>query len=112
MSIQADEHDRQFRGRGSMDDKEQEQEQDEFLEAHLHEDENENSGISEKDRELEKKWTEIKDDFRKKYSDLSNVDVSYAPGEFGIMLGRIQKKTGKSHAQLRDEINRWKLGGR
>lgn len=67
----------------------------------------ENPGDYNEDKELEAKWQKIRDPFRREYSSLTDADLSYREGEFGLMLGRIGSKTGMSPSQLRHRILTW-----
>lgn len=51
-------------------------------------------------------WNEIKGKLKKKYGDLTDDDLKYADGKEDELLGRLQKKTGKTRDQLKNEINR------
>ncbi len=56
---------------------------------------------------LEDKWYDIEDEYRTKYSILTNDDVYYDQGRFVEMLERIGKKRGKTRQQIRREIENW-----
>lgn len=49
------------------------------------------------------RWNEIKGKVKKEYADLTDNDLKYEEGQEEEMLGRLQKKTGKS----REELNTW-----
>jgi len=51
-------------------------------------------------------WNEIKGKLKKKYGDLTDDDLKYADGKEDELLGKLQKKTGKTKEQLSDEINK------
>ena len=57
--------------------------------------------------QLEGKWKQIKGDFKMRYANLTDDDVTFAEGKFDEMLGRLQEKTGKRKDQLREEIKYW-----
>lgn len=59
------------------------------------------------DEVLEAKWRIMKDSFRRKHSALTDRDLTYKQGEFGLMLGRIGEKIGVSERNLRDTIFNW-----
>jgi len=59
------------------------------------------------DEILEAKWKIMKGAFKREYSDLTDEDLTYRQGEFGLMLGRIGKKTGISERRLRSTIFNW-----
>ncbi|HET8736287.1 MAG TPA: CsbD family protein [Pricia sp.] len=56
--------------------------------------------------QLEGKWKQVKGQFKQKYGDLTDDDVTYSEGKFDEMLGRLQERTGKTKEQLKDEIDR------
>lgn len=49
-------------------------------------------------------WNEIKGKMKQKYADLTDDDLNYAEGKADELLGRLQKKTGKSKEELKREI--------
>ena len=51
-------------------------------------------------------WNEIKGKLKQKYGDLTDDDLKYADGKEDELLGKLQKKTGKTKEQLADEINK------
>lgn len=57
--------------------------------------------------QLEGKWKQIKGQFKQKYGEVTNDDVTYAEGKFDDMLGRLQERTGKTKEQIKDEIDKW-----
>ncbi|MGI0106582.1 CsbD family protein [Salinimicrobium sp. WS361] len=59
------------------------------------------------DDQIEGKWKQIKGQFKQKYGDLTDDDVTYHEGRFDEMLGRLQEKTGRSKEELKKEIDRW-----
>lgn len=56
------------------------------------------------DQELKGNWNQIKGKLKQQYGDLTDDDLTYTEGKFDEMLGRIQKKTGKTKDQLRSEM--------
>ncbi|MBW2961163.1 CsbD family protein [Mesonia aestuariivivens] len=56
--------------------------------------------------ELEGKWNQIKGNFKQKYGNVTDDDVTYSEGKFDEMLGRLQEKTGKSKEELQKEIEK------
>lgn len=50
-------------------------------------------------------WNEIKGKLKQEYADLTDDDLTYAEGKEDELLGRLQKKTGKSKDELRSKIN-------
>ena len=51
-------------------------------------------------------WNEIKGKLKQKYSDLTDDDLAYAEGKEDELLGRLQKKTGRTKQELKEEINK------
>lgn len=56
--------------------------------------------------EFKGNWNEVKGKLKQKYSDLTDDDLMYAEGKEDELLGRMQKKTGKTKEELKDEINK------
>ena len=54
--------------------------------------------------QLKGKWNQVKGQFKQKYGNLTDDDLTFAEGKFEEMLGRIQEKTGKRKEELRHEI--------
>ncbi|CAN5147058.1 CsbD family protein [soil metagenome] len=51
-------------------------------------------------------WNVIKGKLKKKYGDLTDDDLKYADGKEDELLGKLQKKTGKTRDELSNEINK------
>lgn len=51
-------------------------------------------------------WNEVKGKLKQKYGDLTDDDLSYVEGKEDELLGRLQKKTGKSKEELKEEIDK------
>ncbi|MFO7850952.1 MAG: CsbD family protein [Bacteroidales bacterium] len=51
-------------------------------------------------------WNEMKGKIKQKYGDLTDDDLAYAEGKEEELLGRLQKKTGKSRQELIDQLNK------
>ena len=49
-------------------------------------------------------WNEIKGKLKQKYADLTDDDLTYAEGKDDELLGRLQKKLGRTKEEIRDEI--------
>ena len=52
-------------------------------------------------------WNEIKGKLKQKYGELSDNDLVYAEGKEDEMLGRLQKRLGKTKDELRSEIEKF-----
>ncbi len=48
-------------------------------------------------------WNDIKGNIKKKYADLTDDDLLYEEGKDDELLGRVQKKIGKT----KEEIKSW-----
>nr|MBC7611846.1 CsbD family protein [Pseudopedobacter sp.] len=53
--------------------------------------------------EIKGNWNEVKGKAKQQYSDLTDDDLKYQEGQEDEMLGRVQKKLGKT----RDEVVDW-----
>lgn len=51
-------------------------------------------------------WNEVKGKLKQKYGDLTDDDLKYADGKEDELLGKLQKKTGKTKDELANEINK------
>jgi uncharacterized protein YjbJ (UPF0337 family) len=49
-------------------------------------------------------WNEMKGKLKQKYGQLTDDDLAFAEGKEDELLGRLQKRLGKSRDQLRSEI--------
>src|SRR5438067_10219737 len=49
-------------------------------------------------------WNEVKGKLKQKYGQLTDDDLSFAEGEEDELLGRLQRRLGKSKEDLRAEI--------
>jgi uncharacterized protein YjbJ (UPF0337 family) len=55
--------------------------------------------------ELKGKWNGVKGKLKQKYGQLTDDDLSFAEGKEDELLGRLQKKLGKSKEALRAEFD-------
>lgn len=55
--------------------------------------------------EIKGNWNQIKGKLKQKYAELTDDDLTYAEGETENLLGKLQKKTGKTKEALIKEIN-------
>jgi len=53
--------------------------------------------------ELKGKWNVLKGKVKQAYADLTDDDLKYEEGKDDELLGRLQKKTGKS----KDDLIKW-----
>jgi len=49
-------------------------------------------------------WTEIKGKLKQKYGQLTDDDLAFADGKEDELLGRLQKRLGRTKDELRAEI--------
>lgn len=54
---------------------------------------------------LKGNWNIIKGKFKQEYGDLTDDDLQYVEGQEDELLGRLQKKTGKTKDQLKKWID-------
>jgi uncharacterized protein YjbJ (UPF0337 family) len=52
--------------------------------------------------ELKGNWNEVKGRLKRIYGDLTDDDLAYAEGREDELVGRIQKRLGKTREQTRD----------
>jgi uncharacterized protein YjbJ (UPF0337 family) len=53
---------------------------------------------------LKGNWNEIKGKIKQVYGDLTDDDLVYVEGRYDELLGRLQKKLGKSQEEIHDFI--------
>jgi len=51
-------------------------------------------------------WNQIKGKLKQKYAKLTDDDLKYADGKEDELLGRLQKKTGKTRDEISKEIDK------
>jgi uncharacterized protein YjbJ (UPF0337 family) len=51
-------------------------------------------------------WNEIKGKLKQKYGELTDNDLTFAEGKDDELLGRLQKRLGKTKDELRREIEK------
>jgi len=54
--------------------------------------------------ELKGNWNEVKGKLKQKYGQLTDDDLSFAEGKEDELIGRIQKKLGKTKEEIQTEI--------
>jgi uncharacterized protein YjbJ (UPF0337 family) len=54
--------------------------------------------------ELKGNWNEVKGRLKQKYADLTDDDLTYIEGKDDELLGRLQKRLGRSRDEIRREI--------
>ena len=54
--------------------------------------------------EIKGSWNEVKGKLKQKYGNLSDDDLTFAEGKDEELLGRLQKKLGRSKEEIRQEI--------
>lgn len=55
---------------------------------------------------LKGNWNEIKGKLKQKYGDLTDDDLTYVEGKEDELLGRLQKKLGKSRDEIKKELDK------
>lgn len=50
-------------------------------------------------------WNEIKGKIKQEYGELTDDDLTYTEGQEDQLLGKIQKKTGKTKSEVKDFID-------
>jgi len=50
-------------------------------------------------------WNQIKGKLKEKYGDLTDDDLTYEEGKEDQLIGKIQKKTGKTKQEVKDMID-------
>ena len=55
---------------------------------------------------LKGNWNQIKGKIKQKYADLTDDDLIFVEGKEDELLGRLQKKLGKSDNEVRDILKR------
>jgi uncharacterized protein YjbJ (UPF0337 family) len=58
--------------------------------------------------ELKGNWNVMKGNLKQKYANLTDDDLTYAEGKEEELVGRIQKKTGKTREEVLEELNSMK----
>ncbi len=51
-------------------------------------------------------WNQVKGKLKEKYGELTDDDLQYSEGKEDQLLGRLQKKLGKSRDEVRDLIQK------
>lgn len=51
-------------------------------------------------------WNEIKGKLKQKYANLTDDDLRYVDGKEDELLGKLQKKTGKTRDEISKEIDK------
>ncbi|HEY4270521.1 MAG TPA: CsbD family protein [Candidatus Udaeobacter sp.] len=54
--------------------------------------------------QLKGNWNEVKGKLKQKYGQLTDDDLTFAEGKEDELLGRLQKRLGKTKDELRAEI--------
>ena len=57
-------------------------------------------------QKLNGNWNELKGKAKQQYADLTDDDLLYAEGKEDELLGRLQKKIGKSKDEVKDWIDK------
>ena len=54
--------------------------------------------------EMKGSWNEVKGKLKQKYGQLTDDDLAFSEGKDEELLGRLQKKLGKSKEDIRNEL--------
>ncbi|TCR01630.1 uncharacterized protein YjbJ (UPF0337 family) [Sphingobacterium sp. JUb78] len=54
------------------------------------------------------RWSELKGKVKQQYADLTDDDLLYAEGKEDELLGKLQKKTGKTKEEVEDWLDKLK----
>ncbi len=54
--------------------------------------------------ELRGSWNELKGKLKQKYAELTEDDLIYEEGREDELIGRLQKKLGKTNREIRDTL--------
>jgi uncharacterized protein YjbJ (UPF0337 family) len=54
--------------------------------------------------QLKGNWNEVKGKLKQKYGQLTDDDLTFAEGKEEELLGRLQKRLGRTEDELRSEI--------
>jgi len=54
--------------------------------------------------EMKGSWNEVKGKLKQKYADLTDDDLTFAEGKDDELLGRLQKKLGRTKEDIRKEL--------
>ncbi|HMF46026.1 MAG TPA: CsbD family protein [Candidatus Udaeobacter sp.] len=54
--------------------------------------------------QLKGSWNEVKGNLKRKYGQLTDDDLAFAEGKEDELLGRLQKRLGRTSNELRSEI--------
>ncbi len=57
---------------------------------------------------LKGNWNTLKGKLKKKYAALTDDDLTYAEGKEDELIGRLQKKLGKTKAEIINELDKFK----
>ncbi|MEX0772152.1 MAG: CsbD family protein [Balneolales bacterium] len=57
------------------------------------------------DLKMKGNWNEIKGRLKKQYANLTEDDLQYTEGKTDELIGRLQKKTGKSREEVEKMIS-------
>jgi uncharacterized protein YjbJ (UPF0337 family) len=64
--------------------------------------------MNETELKLKGNWNVVKGKLKKAYGDLTDDDLAYTEGQENELLGRIQKRLGKTAGDVRKLINQYK----
>lgn len=59
------------------------------------------------DLNLKANWNELKGKLKQEYGELTEDDVVYVEGKEDELMGRLQKRLGKSKEELASQLKEW-----
>ncbi|WP_299391998.1 hypothetical protein [uncultured Gelidibacter sp.] len=58
-------------------------------------------------RDIESRWMDIESDYRRRHTNLTDMDVNFREGEFHTLTDQIAKRTNRTQDEVVDEIINW-----
>lgn len=52
-------------------------------------------------------WNQLKGKIKQQYADLTDDDLMYTEGKEDELLGKLQKKLGKTREEVENEVDQW-----
>ena len=70
-----------------------------------------NGGVQsiEYDRQLEKQWLAVRDEYLANYPHLENTDINYEKGSFYKMIEKLAKRRKRTSKEIQNEIMDWSI---
>ncbi|GGB82875.1 CsbD family protein [Dyadobacter sediminis] len=58
-------------------------------------------------QQLKGNWNELKGKLKQQYADLTDDDLAYEEGKEDELLGKLQKRLGKTREEVETEFSSW-----